>query len=202
MRRSHPRWTSSSDFRPGLAIGSHQPVRGAVPRGDTRGHEEPRRDTSRSHLVPTRGRRLPRTAWRRGPRPRCLHVEIEPELVAFHKPHEGIVPRVARDYGHSLDTPPICECAAWQLAKKLGDPHDRLVAVTVPGRGPDRRRSGVVERGIARAQTGWGPRSRVRHAARLASPAPGCSRTNPRRPRAARAYCGPGGHSRTLGRLS
>lgn len=60
-----------------------------------------------------------------------FYVEIEPDLVAFHKPHEGIVPRVARDYGHSLDTPPICECAAWQLAKHLGDPYDRLVAVTV-----------------------------------------------------------------------
>lgn len=59
------------------------------------------------------------------------YVEIEPDLVAFHKPHEGIVPRVARDYGHSLDTPPICECAAWQLAKHLGEPYDRLVAVTV-----------------------------------------------------------------------
>jgi hypothetical protein len=41
------------------------------------------------------------------------------------------VPRVARDYGHSLDTPPISECAAWQLAKRLGEPYDRLVAVTV-----------------------------------------------------------------------
>lgn len=60
-----------------------------------------------------------------------FYVEIEPDLVAFHKPHDGIVPRVARDYGHSLDTPPICECAAWQLAKHLGDPYDRLVAVTV-----------------------------------------------------------------------
>jgi hypothetical protein len=60
-----------------------------------------------------------------------FYVEIEPDLVAFHKPHVGIVPRVARDYGHSLDTPPICECAAWQLAKNLGEPYDRLVAVTV-----------------------------------------------------------------------
>jgi hypothetical protein len=60
-----------------------------------------------------------------------FYVEIEPDLVAFHKPHEGIVPRVARDYGHSLDTPPICECAAWQLAKNLGEPYGRLVAVTV-----------------------------------------------------------------------
>ena len=60
-----------------------------------------------------------------------FYVEIEPDLVAFHKPHEGIVPRVARNYGHSLDTPPICECAAWQLAKHLGAPFDRLVAVTV-----------------------------------------------------------------------
>jgi hypothetical protein len=60
-----------------------------------------------------------------------FYVEIEPDLVAFHKPHEGIVPRVARDYGHSLDTPPICECVAWQLAKQLGEPYDRLVAVTV-----------------------------------------------------------------------
>lgn len=60
-----------------------------------------------------------------------FYVEIEPDLVAFHKPHEGIVPRVARGYGHSLDTPPICECAAWQLAKQLGEPYDRLVAVTV-----------------------------------------------------------------------
>jgi hypothetical protein len=51
--------------------------------------------------------------------------------VVFHKPHEGIVPRVARDYGHSLDSPPVCECAAWQLAKHLGEPYDRLVAVTV-----------------------------------------------------------------------
>jgi hypothetical protein len=60
-----------------------------------------------------------------------FYVELEPDLVAFHKPHEGIVPRTARDYGHSLDTPPICECAAWQLARQLGDPYDRLVAVTV-----------------------------------------------------------------------
>jgi hypothetical protein len=60
-----------------------------------------------------------------------FYVELEPDLVAFHKPHEGIVPRVARDYGHSLDTPPICECAAWQLAKQLGEPYVRLVAVTV-----------------------------------------------------------------------
>ena len=60
-----------------------------------------------------------------------FYVELEPDLVAFHKPHEGIVPRVARDYGHSLDTPPISECAAWQLAKRLGAPYDRLVAVTV-----------------------------------------------------------------------
>lgn len=48
-----------------------------------------------------------------------FYVELEPDLVAFHKPHEGIVPRIARDYGHSLDTPPICECAAWQLARQL-----------------------------------------------------------------------------------
>jgi hypothetical protein len=60
-----------------------------------------------------------------------FYVELEGDLVAFHKPHEGIVPRVARDYGHSLDTPPICECAAWQLARQLGEPFDRLVAVTV-----------------------------------------------------------------------
>jgi hypothetical protein len=59
------------------------------------------------------------------------YVEIEPDLVAFHKPHEGMVPRVARNYGHSLDTPPVCECAAWQLAKHLGEPYERLVAVTV-----------------------------------------------------------------------
>lgn len=60
-----------------------------------------------------------------------FYVELDPDLVAFHKPHDGIVPRVARDYGHSLDTPPICECAAWQLARCLGEPFDRLVAVTV-----------------------------------------------------------------------
>lgn len=60
-----------------------------------------------------------------------FYVEIAPDLIAFHKPHDGIVPRVARDYGHSLDTPPISECAAWQLAKHLGEPYDRLVAVTV-----------------------------------------------------------------------
>lgn len=60
-----------------------------------------------------------------------FYVEIEPDLVAFHKPHDGLVPRVARDYGHSLDTPPLCECVAWQLAKRLGEPFDRLVAVTV-----------------------------------------------------------------------
>src|SRR3954462_13625020 len=72
-----------------------------------------------------------------------FYVELEPDLVAFHKPHEGIVPRIARDYGHSLDTPPLCECAAWQLARQLGDPYDRLVAVTVyrpvgpPERDPD-----------------------------------------------------------------
>jgi hypothetical protein len=60
-----------------------------------------------------------------------FYVEIAPDIVAFHKPHDGIVPRVARNYGHSLDTPPICECAAWQLAKRFGDPYDRLVAVTV-----------------------------------------------------------------------
>lgn len=60
-----------------------------------------------------------------------FYVEIAPDIVAFHKPHDGIVPRVARDYGHSLDTPPVCECAAWQLAKALGEPYDRLVAVTV-----------------------------------------------------------------------
>jgi hypothetical protein len=60
-----------------------------------------------------------------------FYVELEGDLVAFHKPHEGIVPRVARDYGHSLDTPPICECAAWQLARQLGDPFHRLVAVTI-----------------------------------------------------------------------
>ncbi|MGH2713278.1 MAG: hypothetical protein ACRDM7_05230 [Thermoleophilaceae bacterium] len=60
-----------------------------------------------------------------------FYVEIEPDLVAFHKPHDGIVPRIARDYGHSLDTPAVCECAAWQLAKSLGEPYDRLVAVTV-----------------------------------------------------------------------
>ena len=44
---------------------------------------------------------------------------------------DGIIPRVARNYGHSLATPPICECAAWQLAKNLGEPYDRLVPVTV-----------------------------------------------------------------------
>lgn len=49
-----------------------------------------------------------------------LYVELEPDLVAFHKPHDGIVPRIARDYGHSLDTPPVCECAAWQLARQWG----------------------------------------------------------------------------------
>jgi hypothetical protein len=42
---------------------------------------------------------------------RTFYVELEPDLVAFQEPHEGIVPRIARDYGHSLDTPPICECA-------------------------------------------------------------------------------------------
>jgi hypothetical protein len=30
-----------------------------------------------------------------------------------------------------LDSPPVCECVAWQLAKRLGEPYDRLVAVTV-----------------------------------------------------------------------
>ncbi len=28
-----------------------------------------------------------------------FYVELEPDLVAFHKPHDGIVPRIARDYG-------------------------------------------------------------------------------------------------------
>jgi hypothetical protein len=60
-----------------------------------------------------------------------FYVEIDPDIVAFHKPHEGLVARIARNYDHSLDTPPICECAAWQLAKNLGEPYDRLVAVTV-----------------------------------------------------------------------
>jgi hypothetical protein len=58
------------------------------------------------------------------------HVELG-ELEAFHKPHAGVVARVARDFGHSFDTPPICECAAWPLAKRFGDPFDRLVPVTV-----------------------------------------------------------------------
>jgi hypothetical protein len=60
-----------------------------------------------------------------------FYVEIDPDIVAFHKPHEGLVARIARNYDHSLDTPPICECAAWHLAKNLGEPYDRLVAVTV-----------------------------------------------------------------------
>jgi hypothetical protein len=60
-----------------------------------------------------------------------FYVEIDPDIIAFHKPHEGLVARIARNYDHSLDTPPICECAAWQLAKNLGEPYDRLVAVTV-----------------------------------------------------------------------
>jgi hypothetical protein len=76
------------------------------------------------------------------------YVELEGGVVAFHKPHDGLVPRVARDYGHSLDSPPICECAAWQLAKQLGPPFDSLVAVTVyrpvgpPDEDPDSWRDG------------------------------------------------------------
>jgi hypothetical protein len=76
------------------------------------------------------------------------YVELEGGVVAFHKPHDGLVPRVARDYGHSLDTPPICECAAWQLAKQLGPPFESLVAVTVyrpagpPDEDPDSWRDG------------------------------------------------------------
>ena len=60
-----------------------------------------------------------------------FYVELEGGLVAFHKPHDAIVARIARDYGHSLDTPPVSECAAWHLARCLGEPYDRLVAATV-----------------------------------------------------------------------
>jgi len=59
------------------------------------------------------------------------YVELDGDLVAFCKPHDAIVARIARDYGHSLDTPPVSECAAWQLASSLGEPYDRMIAVTV-----------------------------------------------------------------------
>jgi hypothetical protein len=34
----------------------------------------------------------------------------------------GEWPSRSVDKGHSLDSPPVCEYAAWQLAKHLGEP--------------------------------------------------------------------------------
>jgi hypothetical protein len=52
-------------------------------------------------------------------------------VACFHKTFSGQDPAIAAAYGQSVDTPPIHECAAWQLAKALGTPYDQLVPTCV-----------------------------------------------------------------------
>lgn len=96
---------------PSLAVYRSHPIEQALLDGDVLAYESHQTDASGVNST--------------------FYVEIAPDIVAFHKPHEGLVARIARNYDHSLDTPPICECAAWQLAKNLGEPYGRLAAVTV-----------------------------------------------------------------------
>lgn len=50
---------------------------------------------------------------------------------AFHKRHDQLSSVNAHNFGHSLDTPPLHECAAWHFAKALGARYERLLPATV-----------------------------------------------------------------------
>ena len=50
---------------------------------------------------------------------------------AFHKSHSRLNSVNTHNFGHSRDTPPLHECAAWQFARALGEPYERLLPPTV-----------------------------------------------------------------------
>jgi hypothetical protein len=74
-------------------------------------------------------------------------VELESGRCAYFKPTNGPYAqrtpalRAMASYGHTLMSMTISECAAWQLARRLGPPWEALIAPTVlrflalPGRG-------------------------------------------------------------------
>ena len=62
---------------------------------------------------------------------RIYAVQLQGGARGFFKPADGVSARVARDYGHEPNETLIHECAAWQLAKALGPPYNRLVATCV-----------------------------------------------------------------------
>ena len=53
------------------------------------------------------------------------------DFEAFHKPHYSLSPTTVDGHGHSRDTPPMHECAAWRFARALGPRYERLLPVTV-----------------------------------------------------------------------
>jgi hypothetical protein len=64
-------------------------------------------------------------------------VELESGRRAYFKPTNGPYAqrtpalRAMRNYGHTLPSMTVSECAAWQLARRLGPPWEALVVPTV-----------------------------------------------------------------------
>jgi hypothetical protein len=58
-------------------------------------------------------------------------AEFADGSLAYHKRHDLLDRPTVGDFGHSIDTPPLHECAAWHLAKALGPRYARLLPVTV-----------------------------------------------------------------------
>jgi hypothetical protein len=48
-------------------------------------------------------------------------------VTSFHKPFAGVNPTLARAFGHTVNDPPVHECAAWRLAAAVGGPFTELV---------------------------------------------------------------------------
>lgn len=58
-------------------------------------------------------------------------VGFADDSAAYHKPHSTLNTVNVPHFGHTMETPPIHECAAWHFAKALGKRYERLMAPTV-----------------------------------------------------------------------
>lgn len=58
-------------------------------------------------------------------------VELDNGIVGYHKPFSGLEDDLAGEFGQSSAQQPVHEVAAWQVAKEMGPPWDRIVAPVV-----------------------------------------------------------------------
>lgn len=60
-----------------------------------------------------------------------FYVVLADGTEAFHKRHDKLSSSTVEKYGHTLDSPPMHECAAWHFAKALGEEYEVQMPVTV-----------------------------------------------------------------------